>query len=57
MSSNFEINKFNPQFLDNETLRLRLDYLESLVSAGEKFESTRSLVDLKSFIKDVQLFL
>ena len=57
MASNLEINKFNPQFLDNETLKLRLEYLESLISAGEKFEATRSLVDLKSFIKDVELFL
>ena len=54
MASNFEINKFSPQYLENENLRQRLDYLENLVSAGEHFESTRSLVDLKSFIKDVK---
>ena len=53
MSSNIEINKFNPQLIENESLRQRLEYLEGLVSAGEHFESTRSLLDLKSFLKDV----
>lgn len=56
MSSNIEINKFNPQLIENETLRQRLEYLEGLVSAGEHFESTRSLLDLKSFLKDVAFF-
>ena len=53
MTTNFELNKFNPQYIENESLKTRLEYLEALVIAGEHFESTRSLVDLKSFIKDV----
>jgi hypothetical protein len=54
MTTGLETNKFNPQFIENEALRHRLEYLEGLISAGEHFESTRSLVDLKSFLKDVK---
>lgn len=53
MANTFDPNKYNPQLIENETLRAKLEYLEGLVSAAERFESTRSLVDLKSFVLDV----
>lgn len=52
-----EINNFNPLYIENETLKRKLDYLESIVSSAERFEASRTIVDLKSFIKDVNNFL
>lgn len=51
-----EINNFNPLYIENETLKRKLDYLEGIVSSAERFESSRTIVDLKSFIKDVNIF-
>lgn len=53
---NFEMNTFNPMYIENETLKKRLDYLETVISSAERFESTRTIVDLKSFINDVLFF-
>lgn len=40
---------------DNDTLRKKLEYLEGILEMANKFETTKSLFDLKTFLKDVRI--
>lgn len=63
---NYHLNLENspPQFFnmeknlptpDNETVKKKLEYLEGILEMANKFETTKSLFDLKTFLKDVRI--